>query len=224
MTGERQEEVLEALLDARAAGATTPSPPRSKQNADDDVEALLNVADLLWEAAHGAPPLDEDPVAAMLGLVPSPEYRLDPKALARARKAAGLKAGELAARLVARGWSVSGGDVFTWENRSTPEVSPALIRAIAEETGRSSDDLVTTQAWDPLEAEVSTALESSRFQQLVERWAALQGVSITLAGAELRSRVLATVHRGDRPSPDQLLDSLNALLVAKERSGGSDGP
>ncbi len=35
----------------------------------DTVAALVEVADLLWLSAHGAPPLADDPVAAMLGLL-----------------------------------------------------------------------------------------------------------------------------------------------------------
>jgi hypothetical protein len=30
---------------------------------------LVEIADLLWEMAHGAPPLEQDLVAVMLGLV-----------------------------------------------------------------------------------------------------------------------------------------------------------
>ena len=29
-----------------------------------EIQELLKVADLLWEEAHGAPPLEDDPVAA----------------------------------------------------------------------------------------------------------------------------------------------------------------
>lgn len=36
----------------------------------DDIAALVDIADLLWLSARGAPPLEDDPVAAMLGLVP----------------------------------------------------------------------------------------------------------------------------------------------------------
>lgn len=39
---------------------------------------LREIADLLWEAAHGAPPLDEDPVWRWLSYAPavSPEVAL----------------------------------------------------------------------------------------------------------------------------------------------------
>jgi hypothetical protein len=36
----------------------------------DDVMSLVEVADLLWLANQGAPPLEDDPVAMRLGIVP----------------------------------------------------------------------------------------------------------------------------------------------------------
>ena len=36
----------------------------------EDVESLVEIADLLWLAAQKPPPLEEDPVAMRLGLVP----------------------------------------------------------------------------------------------------------------------------------------------------------
>jgi hypothetical protein len=41
-------------------------------------------------------------------------------------------------------------------------------------------------------------------------------VSIALANSQLESRMMATVYRGDRVDPDQMLDSLEALVRARE--------
>ena len=54
-----------------------------------EVQELLRIADLLWEEAHGAPPLEDDPVAAMLGLVPDASRSLDPRALNKVTKSSG---------------------------------------------------------------------------------------------------------------------------------------
>jgi hypothetical protein len=35
-----------------------------------DIMSLVEVADLVWLANQGAPPLEDDPVAKLLGLVP----------------------------------------------------------------------------------------------------------------------------------------------------------
>ena len=97
----------------------------------EDIAALVDTADLLWLTAHGAPPLAEDPVAAMLGLIPDRECRLDSKALAQARKRARLTVSEFAERLRERGWEFQKADVFRWETRFASDVAPAVVQAIA---------------------------------------------------------------------------------------------
>lgn len=219
MTRDESDEVLAKLLDARTGGVTGAAPPEVGDDDRVEVESLLNVADLLWESAHGAPPLDSDPVAAMLGLVPDPRRALDPRALARARKTAILKPSQLAERLAARGWEVQTRDVFRWENQSAADVAPALIEAIAEEIGASLDRLTTNRGTTAEQETIAAVTRSPRFAGLVERWARIQGVPSTLAASALESRMLATVHRGDRPDTDQLLQSLDALVTALERDG-----
>jgi len=219
MTTDERDEVLANLLEARAGRGTGEDQPVLSEEDRTEVESLIEVADLLWEAGHGAPPLDSDPVAAMLGLVPDPRYALDSKALARARRNARLKASELADRLVARGWDIQSRDVFRWENQSAADVTPALIKAIAEETGTSVDLLTTSWEATSEHDVIAAVTRSPAFESLVERWAHIQGLSLALATSALKSRMLATVHRGDRPDADQLLQSLDALVTAVESGG-----
>lgn len=181
-----------------------------------EIQAALEVADLLWEAGHGAPPLEKDPIAAMLGLVVDPHCMLDPKALTRARKSARLNAGQLAERLAARGWEVTGNDVFKWENRSTAGVTPALIQAIAEEIGTSVEHLTTDTQPTTLHNSVSEVSQTPRFKELAHRWAHIRGVSLDIAASTLQSRMLATVHRGQHPDTEQWLQSLEELVRAME--------
>lgn len=224
MTKDERGEALASLLEARAGNVRGGSRPSLSEDDRVEVESLIEVADLLWEAGHGAPPLKSDPVAALLGLNPDPRCALDPKALARARKNARLKASELADRLVARGWEVQGRDVFRWENQSATDVAPALIKAIAEETG-TNIDLLTMSQPSAVEHEVVAAVtRSPGFEGLVDRWARFQGVSRALAASALESRMLATVHRGDRPDAEQLLQSLDALVTAVEGRTSRNGP
>jgi transcriptional regulator with XRE-family HTH domain len=216
MTKDERDEALANLLDARAGDVTDTGLPPLGEEDRAEVKSLIEVADLLWEAGHGAPPLESDPVAAMLGLIPDPRYALDAKALARARKSARLKASELASRLVARGWDVQARDVFRWENQSAADVSPALIKAMAEETGTSVDRLTTSRQTSSEHEAVTAVTRSPKFERLVERWALIQRMPRALAASALESRMLATVHRGDRPDADQLLRSLEALVTAVE--------
>lgn len=174
-----------------------------------------NIANLLWEANQGAPPLREDPIAAMLGLVPDPSYALDSGKLKQARKRAGLQISDLVARLATRGWTVDKADLFRWENQSTSDVAPALIKALAEETGNGPDQLVTQQP-RAVPAAITRALQSPRFAGIVERWARVQNVSQGLATSELESRMLAMVYRGDEADADQMMAALEALVSTTE--------
>lgn len=203
MTDDQQEDILDKAVVASASPA------------QGDTAPLQNIADLLWEANQGAPPLREDPIAAMLGLVPDPSYALDCSKLKQARKRAGLQISDVIARLSARGWTVDRADLFRWENQSAGDVAPALIKALAEETGTSSDQLVTKQP-RAVPAAIERALDSPLFAGLVERWAKVQNVSRSLAASELESRMLATVYRGDDADADQMVQSLEALVSATE--------
>jgi len=189
--------------------------PPSTDSPQEDDASLQDVANLLWEANQSAPPLREDPIAAMLGLVPDPAYALDSSKLKQARKQAGLQISDLVSRLSARGWTVDRADLFRWENQSANDVSPALIKALSEEMRTGSDQLTTKQP-RAIPAAVEHVLNSPVFAGLVERWAKAQNVSRSLATSQLESRMLATVYRGSNAGADQMLRSLEALLIATE--------
>lgn len=186
------------------------------------VRGLLAAGDLVWEAAHTAPQLEEDPVAAMLGVVPDPSFQLDRAALVRACKATRVKPTALAARLNARGWKVEASDVFRWQTRAAPEVPPALIQAIAEEVRVDPDRLVAKAEQQPIRLNkvAEEARATPRFRALVQRFAKLQRLSEGMAASALHSRMLATVHRGDVPDQEQMLASLEALVRALEADQG----
>ncbi|MGL5861868.1 MAG: hypothetical protein ACRCY9_11510 [Phycicoccus sp.] len=188
----------------------------------EQIQALLDAGDLVWEAAHTAPPLEEDPVAAMLGVVPDPGLQLDAAALVSGCKARGVKPTVLAARLSARGWQVDTPDVFRWQTRASPEVPPALIKAIAEELGTDPDRLVSTAQPQPnaLRAVAEDVAATPRFRDLAQRFARIQRMSPTMAVSALQSRMLATVHRGDEPNREQMLASVEELVRALEANQG----
>ncbi|MDG4668619.1 hypothetical protein [Mycobacterium sp. 236(2023)] len=183
-----------------------------------EIEALVDTADLLWLSANGAPPLADDPAAAVLGLVPDEECSLDSKALALARRRSGLTASELAEQLRGRGWEFQVADVFRWETRSAIDVPPAVIQAVADVLGESVDRLVGPRPGMANHDVLASIRSHPMFQQLVERWAVVQRVSSSVAAAALETRVMATVHRGERPDTEQLLSSLETLVSAVEHS------
>lgn len=176
-------------------------------NSGISVEALLAAARL------EALPLDQDPTARLLGLVEEVQPVLDGAALRSARTSRRISVSELARRLSSNGWSVKTADVFRWETRAASDVSVGLISTIAQVLQNSVENLVRDDGPNQI---IAALRESDRFHELTQRWAELFNLSLNSAGAALESRVLATVHRGDRPDIDQTLRTLEVLLEELE--------
>lgn len=192
-----------------------------------EVERLVAVGDLVWESQFAAPPIEEDPIAAMLGLVANQKYRLDAKAFGRARKSARLSGGDLARRLTERGWDITTRDVFTWETQGPVALPPAIVRAIADTVGTTPERLTLPTTAEPVAFSETAAPEpdanasarvrgSKRFEDLVARYARLYTVPLAQAATALEGRMVATVHRGTHPDSDQMISSLEALMDALE--------
>lgn len=183
-----------------------------------ELDGIVETADALWLAAQGAPALEDDPVAAMLGLLPDSECRLDSAALSRVRKRARLSVSDVAARLHERGWQFDKSDVFRWETRTAADVPPAVVQAIADIFGARVDDLISAPSSASLPDHVGAVRAHPLFEHLVTRWSQARRVSRAVAAATLESRMLATVHRGEHPDTEQLLRSLDALVASVEQA------
>lgn len=246
MNNESQDARIEVALEM------TPGPERDSLIASLDeptrteIHRLITVGDLAWESQFAAPPIEADPIAAMLGLVPNQNYKLDPQAFSRARRAAGLSGSGLAAKLNQRGWNASAREVFVWETRGPVALSPATVRAIAQilattperltvttgtaahtaaatTAGRAAMDAVVTKT--DVDATAARVRSTPRFGELVARYARLYTLSLTQAATVLEERMVATVHRGTRPDPEQMISSLEALMDALEtRPEGNPDP
>lgn len=216
------EETLEVLLERLLATPAGPErdrlltslPPHQRTA----VSKMLEIDDLAWEATHGAPPLQSDPVAAMLGLVPDASFRLDSTAFTQQCSRQRVKPTALAARLRARGWKVEAADVFRWQTSVASDVSPALIRVIGDELGISPDDLIAPPATQHgvLDTVAERVTATKRFADLVQRFALAQRISPSMAHTMLCTRMLATVQRGAAPQVEQMLESLEVLVRTLE--------
>lgn len=215
MTNHRSDEALDRALEARVSERARELEGLSRDEQSEVLE-LLEVADLLWEHTHAAPPLAEDPVAAMLGLVPDSARTLDGAALQSVLKRRGLNASTLGQKLVERGWAVSTRNVFNWVAGRAADVSPALIQAISEIT-RTSPDQITKTSLLPSQPELEVAKAEPLFRGLVDRWARLTRTSLEWAAWDLESRMAATVHRGVQPDASQMLASLEVVVEASEK-------
>ncbi|MFG6280597.1 hypothetical protein [Microbacterium sp. 5K110] len=177
------------------------------------LDALVFTADAAWLATQGAPPLDEDPVAAMLGLVPDRECSLDPRSFTRARQHARIAPSALAQRLKLRGWDPSTADVVRWQNAAA-DVPPALVQAIADELAVAVDALI--QPPDAATDRFEAIRRAPAFEDIVARWARVRHIALAVARAELDSRMAATVYRGQLPDTDQVLSALDTLVRSVE--------
>lgn len=215
---EETDRLLERLLEEPPGPHREQMLARFDGDRRDEVLKLLDAGDLVWEAAHTAPPLEKDPVAAMLGVIPDPNFQLDAKALARACQISRVKPTALAARLNSRGWNVDTSDVFRWQTRSAPDVPPALIKAIAEEVRIDPERLVARSQMQPsaLVGVAEDIVATPRFGDLVQRFAKVRRISAEMAESAMKARMLATVHRGDIPDKEQMLASLESLVAELE--------
>lgn len=125
MLGTLAEQYLDYLSGAR------PEPPSLKgltPAQQREAHASWKLLDAARQAAedYTPPPLETDPLAVALGLVPEPGRRLSGSRLKGARTKRRLQASQLADLLAARGWDVCTKTVFRWEQaarRSRPRCS-----------------------------------------------------------------------------------------------------
>jgi len=215
MDEERIAAALAAELERRAGRpASETHPPELDPAEQSEVDSLVEIADLLWEAAdHPAPPLESDPTAIMLGLVPDPSFVLDGKALKKHRSRLGIDIKVLAERLTERGWEVTPAMVFDWERQKSASVCPALIRSVAAVLGVSEDDIAIRQVVQ--ETALDRAAQRPRFLELVREWGQLHQVSPDFAKSALKSRLAVAVRRGDDLDEDQYLAALENLVAAE---------
>jgi hypothetical protein len=185
----------------------------SRESLDEDTRELLEVAELL-RLDNEVPPLERDPVAAMLGLIVDPSVVLSSRAFTTARRNAGVAPSVLATKLRDRGWQISAADVTRWQTHAPTDLTPALLAAVADVLGTELGVIVDRTPTKPEWLIAATA--TRRFASLSERWARMKSLSLPAASAVLESRLLATVNRGDRPQTDVLLESLDAFVSTLE--------
>ncbi len=190
---------------------------------EDEMARLLRLAesaDLVRMAAKVVVPLEDDPTARLLGLVPDPAFRLDGRAFRSTRTSAGLSVSQLSARLAERGWKYSAADLNRWQIRGADDVPPAVIRATAELLGVDANQLVAKEASERVNI-LEMLRRSPQFAALARRWAAAKDIGNSAAELQLASRYVAAMHRGGEPNQDAALSIVEALVVSVEGSRGA---
>jgi hypothetical protein len=172
------------------------------------------------------PPLSDDPIAIALGAVPT--ALLDPTALREARQAQNRRPSTIADALQQRGWSTTTSDVFRWEQRAE-RVAPALLADLAATLNVSSETLLDVgadagpAAVEPISLDGDAhpflqVLYSDELNEIVDQWARLQGIGTSAARDDLRQRVNAAAHRGERTLTTRQWKAILVVLLANERA------
>jgi hypothetical protein len=169
------------------------------------------------------PPLEADPLALALGLVPDPGRRLGGSCLKRARMKRHLQTSQLADLLAARGWDVSTKTVFRWEMAASAEIAPALLAAVAEVLRVSPEELIAEGSdHDPATTEIQAAATTPQFARLARRWARTSGQSPAGARASLQQLMLVTTaRRGRHLTAGEWLAVLEDFIEASSHDDGT---
>jgi hypothetical protein len=190
-----------------------------------EARASWKLLDAARQAAgdYTPPPLDADPLALALGLVPDPGRRLSGPCLKRARMRRHLQASQLADLLADRGWEVSTKTVFRWEMAASAEIAPALLAAVAEVLRVPAEELTAVAGdHDPATTEIQAAAATPQFARLARRWATTSGQSLADAGTGLqRLMTFATARRGRHLTAGEWLAVLEDFIDASSHDDGT---
>lgn len=172
---------------------------------------LARTADAVWVANMKIPPLEEDPIAAMLGVAPTPGLALDPAGFKTARVKSQVSVSGLRDYLSSRGWDVTIPQVASWQTRKGIELSPALLEDIGTALSTSPDAFTTRHVGNTPTLH-ATLRATDWFDAFVDQWRQMRHVARSVAEAQLLSRAAATVHRGEEPDVDQVRELLTHLV------------
>jgi len=218
--------IVEQYLDHLAARRRDPPDlthlPVTEQ---EPTQRLLDALRAAWQADLDAPPpLDHDPLAISLGLVPDPARPLAGPALRQARRRAQLQVSDVGRRLSARGWPTSTADVAAWERQAATPVKPAVIAALAAELAVPIEQLITAPSSRKLDRLVAEVSATKRFGAITRRWANLLGLPGDAAASASLQQLMAAGHvrRGHELTAEEWLSVLEALVDARESSAGGE--
>lgn len=197
-------------LDALIKDPSTHRPDDVPEDAWRDIQQCARLRS--WLEVPGPPPLQQDPVAALLGLVPDEGRVLNGSAIKQARTRMRLRVSEVADRLRGYGWQVTSAEVRDWETGSGQVVAPALTLRLAGVLGTSVDG-ITQPAGRVIPAAVA---EDPRWLSVVLRFARL----LDLSAAQSESRLVAALSlaRFRNETPSSYLDSAEHYVAGLESS------
>lgn len=205
----RDTEGMARLVDALGNDPWMPRPNSVSEDEWAEARSLAGVESLL--ALNGAPPLEQDPVAAMLGLRPVPTLVLDGPAIKRLRGR--MSVSDVARRLQSYGWEVSSADVRSWQDSSgAVALAPALVERIAAVLG-STVDKITRHAGSLVDPVIA---DHPRWQSIVERLATVLKIDWERAEIRLAGAMATAAYRNE--ASDSFLEAADAYVSGVEKA------
>jgi len=201
-------EEMAALVDALVSDPWTARPASVSNEEWDEARQLAEVENLL--SIREAPPLEQDRVAAMLGLIPDPNLVVDGSAIKRLRGK--VPVSQIAARLQTYGWDVSAADVRDWQARPGVVLAPALLERLANVMGTTVEG-ITRRAGTVIDPDVAA---SPRWHSVVARLAALLNVAPGVAQPRLAGALAGARYRNE--SAESYLEAAESYVAALEKS------
>jgi len=187
----------------------------------EEQHVLLDMSRIIqanWVIEVELPPLEEDPVALALGLVPSSTSGVAVVAGDRVRtlrQALKLSRSQLVAATSAQGWSLSASEMAIIERAETEVLATPHAAALARALRTGIDALAPT-ADGPIK-EFLAWLHSDDFDREVASWAADHNRDPKDVAREVRSKMMAPSRRSSGPGgPTRWLQTLRAILEAME--------
>lgn len=204
----RDADRLAPLVDALKNDPWMPRPTSVSEDEWAEARSLAEVESLL--AVNGAPPLEQDPVAAMLGLRPVPTLVLDGLSIKRLRGR--MSVSDVARRLQSYGWEVSSADVRSWQDSSAAvALAPALVERIAAVLG-STVDKITRQTGSLVDPAIA---DHPRWQSIVERLATVLKIDWEQAEIRLAGAMTTAAYRHE--APNSFLEAADAYVSGVEK-------
>lgn len=181
-----------------------------------EVSQLFRLLDATWASDLDLPPIERDPVALALGLVPLP--RLEPTAwvlgskLSAVRRRRRFRPSDVASQLTQAGYSHNARSVVKLEETPATEVTRSFLSALSQALGCNEAEL-TRDMDDPSLDSFAAWLNSEQFDREVAKWAAETNYVGPDLRSAARSRLLsARYRRGGEATPSEWITLVRAVL------------
>lgn len=184
------EELIDAYIRYLEGNGERPDLTGIRPDTAAEASELFRLLDATWASGLDLPPIEKDPVALALGLVPLPDLEatmwvLGPK-LSAVRRRRRLRPSDVARKLTQAGYPHNAKSVVKLEETPANEVTRTFLSALIHALGCNDTEL--TRDTDDADLDSFAAwLRSEQFDREVAKWAA----ETNYVGPDLRSAARA---------------------------------